>query len=47
MFGAKTSPTGKTLDGIDMQSYFATSPETGEQLRAEQQRKMLFLYNFS
>ena len=31
MFGAKTSPTGKTLDGIDMQSYFATSPETGEQ----------------
>ena len=31
MFGAKTSPTGKTLDGIDMQSYFATSPETGKQ----------------
>ena len=31
MFGAKTSPTGKTLDGIDMQSYFATSPETGQQ----------------
>ena len=31
MFGAKTSPTGKKLDGIDMQSYFATSPETGEQ----------------
>lgn len=31
MFGAKTSPTGKTLDGIDMQSFFATSPETGEQ----------------
>ena len=31
MFGAKTSPTGQKLDGIDMQSYFATSPETGEQ----------------
>ena len=31
MFGAKTSPTGKTLDGIDMQSFFATSPETGQQ----------------
>ena len=31
MFGAKTSPTGQTLDGIDMQSYFATSPETGKQ----------------
>ena len=31
MFGAKTSPTGKRLDGIDMQSFFATSPETGTQ----------------
>ena len=31
MLGAKTSPTGKRLDGIDMQSFFATSPETGEQ----------------
>ena len=31
MFGAKTSPTGQKLDGIDMQSFFATSPETGEQ----------------
>ena len=31
MFGAKTSPTGQKLDGIDMQSYFATSPETGKQ----------------
>ena len=31
MFGAKTSPTGQKLDGIDMQSFFATSPETGQQ----------------
>ena len=35
MFGAKTSPTGQKLDGIDMQSFFATSPETGEQYECD------------